>query len=137
MSVGDCPFSSSGIMLLFFMASIRSKDTHPEMVLWIELDHRHFRRYPDLPGSPDFGNKKRKIAIFVDGCFWHGCPSCYRPPATRKKYWQAKLKRNRAHDLHVSFTLQTKGFNVVRFWEHEVLGDPKECARRLVMLVDR
>ncbi len=118
------------------MSSIKGKDTQPELKLWKDMDHRTFKRYPELPGRPDFGNKKRKIAIFVDGCFWHGCPSCYKPPSTRMKYWQDKLKGNQEHDLHVSLWLTSRGFRVVRFWEHEVLGDPKECARRLAVLLN-
>jgi DNA mismatch endonuclease (patch repair protein) len=113
------------------MASIRGRDTKPEMMLWRELDHRILRKYPRLPGRPDIGCVSRKVAVFVDGCFWHGCPSCYKPPATRPEYWSNKLKRNLANDEKVNKNLKASGFKVLRFWEHEVLRDARACAEKV------
>lgn len=114
------------------MRSIKSKYTRPEMLLWDNMDHRIFRRQPDMKGNPDFGNKQRKIAIFVDGCFWHGCPRCYKPPSTRAEYWRNKLERNTKNDKNVTKSLVGDGYHVYRFWEHEVLSDPMACVRRIV-----
>ena len=113
------------------MSSIRSKDTRPELLLWEQVDHRGLRRYPKIHGNPDIGNKSRKIAVFVDGCFWHGCPICYKPPTTRTEYWSNKLKRNIANDERINNTLRTSGFKVLRFWEHEVLKDARACAQKI------
>ncbi len=113
------------------MASIRGKDTKPELILWNLLDKRKFRRYPDIPGNPDIGNKRRKIAIFVDGCFWHGCPKCYRPPTTRPGYWSSKLRRNKANDRKVSKELRGNGYKVMRFWEHDIIADPSRCSMKV------
>lgn len=114
------------------MASIRGKDTKPELLLWKNLDHRAFRRYPRISGRPDIGNVSRKIAVFVDGCFWHGCPVCYRAPRTRQEYWDGKLLRNRANDRKCNESLERQGYAVLRFWEHEVKQDPDEVARKIM-----
>jgi DNA mismatch endonuclease (patch repair protein) len=113
------------------MASIRGKDTKPELMLWKFVDHRRLRRYPRIPGNPDIGNRSRKIAIFVDGCFWHGCPICYKPPSTRPEYWSNKLKRNSANDERINNHLMISGFKVLRIWEHEVMKDAQACAQRI------
>lgn len=112
------------------MASIRSKDTSPELLLWKYLDHRAFRRYPRVIGRPDFGNVSKRIAVFVDGCFWHGCPNCYKAPTTRKEYWENKLQRNRDNDKKVNYLLNGLGFKVLRFWEHEIRLDPEGTAMK-------
>ena len=113
------------------MSSIRSRDTKPELLLWEEVDHRSLRRYPKISGNPDIGNKSRKIAVFVDGCFWHGCPIWYKPPTTRTEYWSNKLKRNVANDERINNTLRISGFKVLRFWEHEVLKDARACVQKI------
>ena len=114
------------------MSSIRSKDTRPELLLWEQVDHRGLRRYPKIHGNPDIGNKSRKIAVFVDGCFWHGCPICYKPPTTRTEYWEKKLLRNRNHDSLVTSSLGNEGYAVLRFWEHEVIRDGVRCAEKVM-----
>ena len=69
-------------------------------------------------GTPDFAFEEKKIAIFLDGCFWHGCPKCYRRPKSSQKYWDAKVKRNIKHDNEVNRKLRKSGWAVVRIWEH-------------------
>jgi len=84
----------------------------------------------DLPGKPDFVFPSSKLVVFVDGCFWHGCPNCYRRPRSNREYWDGKAKRNRARDREVNRALSSMGWRVMRFWEHEVLGDlPDVCGR--------
>lgn len=77
------------------------------------------------------GNAKRKVAIFVDGCFWHGCPICYKPPTTRVKYWSKKLYRNAENDRKVNEMLALKGFKVLRFWEHQIREDLGGCLKEV------
>lgn len=113
------------------MASIRGRDTKPELMLWKELDHRILRKYPKIKGNPDFGNISIKIAVFVDGCFWHGCPKCYRTPTTRHEYWERKLQWNKVHDSMVAFSLADEGYTVMRFWEHDVVENPGKIAGRI------
>lgn len=114
------------------MASIKGRDTKPELILWEHIDHRRFRRYPKIVGNPDIGNKSRKVAIFVDGCFWHGCPKCYKAPSTRTEYWYSKLQRNTSNDRKVGKELEDEGYTVIRLWEHEIIDDPSKCSKKVM-----
>ncbi len=69
---------------------------------------------------PDFIFRAQKLAIFVDGCFWHGCPEHFRRPQTRQKFWDAKITRNQARDAAVTKALRKVGWRVLRLWEHEL-----------------
>ena len=76
----------------------------------------------------DFAFLGRKIAVFVDGCFWHGCPKCYRSPKTNKAYWSAKVDGNRKRDRRQERVLRKNGWQVWRFWECRVRLDALRCA---------
>lgn len=84
----------------------------------------------DLPGTPDFIFDNAKLAIFIDGCFWHGCPTCYRRPNSEQEYWDAKLKRNITRDKRISAKLRRAGWSVVRIWEHS-LSEPTSVIKRI------
>ena len=75
-----------------------------------------------VPGRPDYANKARKVAVFVHGCFWHQpCPrGCSKAPATRRKFWEAKFRRNRERHAEAAKELRAAGYRVVVVWEHEV-----------------
>lgn len=74
----------------------------------------------EILGKPDFYFPKKKVAIFIDGCFWHGCPYCGHIPKTRSAFWRAKIKRNKTHDKRINFQLNASGTIVLRFWEHQL-----------------
>jgi len=76
--------------------------------------------HANLPGKPDFYFHRQKLAVFVDGCFWHGCPRCGHVPKTRAAFWSAKFTRNRGRARQVSRQLGASGIHVLRFWEHEL-----------------
>ena len=104
------------------MSRVRSKDTKPELavrrILWRGgLRYRIHDR--TLPGTPDISNKRLRLAVFVDGCFWHGCPTCYSEPKTNTDFWRDKVCRNRKRREKVRESLQRMGFRVVEVWEHE------------------
>ena len=104
------------------MSRVRSKDTKPELAVRGILWRRGFRyRIHDstLPGTPDISNKRRGFAVFVDGCFWHGCPACYREPKTNVSFWRNKVSRNQTRREVVRAGLIAQGFRVVEIWEHE------------------
>jgi DNA mismatch endonuclease, patch repair protein len=104
------------------MSSNRGRDTKPEILLrkaCFALGMRH-RLNAKLPGRPDFVYPRLRVAVFVDGCFWHGCPIHYQAPATRAAFWQEKLKNNRRRDATVNAQLRKAGWIVVRIWEHTV-----------------
>lgn len=77
------------------------------------------RTYP-LFGKPDFVFPKNRVALFVDGCFWHGHPTKCRIPKTNREYWKMKISRNKQRDRLVNDTLRKKGWKVVRIWEDSI-----------------
>lgn len=104
------------------MSRNKGRDTKPEVTLrkacWA-LGMRYVLR-SKLPGRPDFVLPRHKVAVFVDGCFWHGCPKHYQAPATRADFWFKKIGDNRRRDLLVTAQLKAAGWKVVRVWEHLV-----------------
>ena len=76
-----------------------------------------WRRGAPLPGSPDFVWRRERVALFADGCFWHGCPRHGHTPRSRVAYWAAKLARNAQRDRAVSRALRASGWTVLRIWE--------------------
>lgn len=81
---------------------------------------RGYRKHWPIEGRPDFAWPKRKVALFVDGCFWHACPYCHNPPQSNLRYWRSKLGRNKARDKRVSRKLRSRGWSVLRIWECQV-----------------
>ena len=88
-----------------------------------------------LPGRPDFLFPKQRIAVFVDGCFWHGCPRCGHRPKSNRRYWTPKLTHNRERDIKVSREIRTHGWHVLRIWEHEIRMNPSRAISRLQLLI--
>jgi DNA mismatch endonuclease (patch repair protein) len=111
------------------MQGNRSTDTHPELALRSEL-HRRGNRFrksvapvKGLRCRADIVFTGARLAVFVDGCFWHRCPDHGTSPRTNSDYWQAKLDRNVARDLRNNDALTASGWTVVRVWEHEDVAD--------------
>lgn len=78
---------------------------------------------PGVPGKPDFYFPAERLAIFVDGCFWHGCPHCQRRmPANRREFWEQKIAENRLRDGRTTRVLRGMGIQVTRIWEHALRG---------------
>jgi DNA mismatch endonuclease (patch repair protein) len=104
------------------MASIRSfgnGSTEQRMQGLLRFAHlTGWRRHLPLPGKPDFVFRRERVAVFVDGCFWHGCPRCYRLPQDNRAYWKAKVEGNRGRDLRATRSLRSQGWTVLRVWEH-------------------
>ncbi|WP_201788936.1 very short patch repair endonuclease [Amycolatopsis orientalis] len=122
------------------MRGNRGRDTRPEILLRKLLHSRGFRyRVSTKPlagvrRTADLVFSGPRVAVFVDGCFWHGCPEHYRPAATNSDFWREKIERNRERDLETNRLLQEAGWRVVRAWEHE---DPEDVASRVGDLVRR
>jgi len=89
----------------------------------------------NLPGKPDFAFGRARLAVFVDGCYWHGCPKCYRPPESNTGYWSEKFRRNKSRDRRVTAGLRRGGWKVLRVWEHEVEKSPAKVVRRIEALL--
>ncbi len=120
------------------MQAIRSRDTKPERALR-RLLHAQGLRYrvaakplPDLRRTADIVFRPVKVAVFVDGCYWHGCPEHYVSPKTNPGYWSGKVAGNIARDRDTDQRLTEAGWAVLRFWEHE---SPEECASAVLRVV--
>ncbi|MEO8662762.1 MAG: very short patch repair endonuclease [Bryobacteraceae bacterium] len=74
----------------------------------------------NLLGKPDFVFLHQRVLLFVDGCYWHGCPKCYRRPSSNTEYWDAKVARNRKRDARTTAQLRQDGWRVLRIWEHQL-----------------
>lgn len=77
------------------------------------------RNYP-LTGKPDFVFSHLKIAVFIDGCFWHGCSSHCRMPLSNVNYWNNKIRKNKIRDKQITNELKIKSWKIIRIWEHEI-----------------
>lgn len=120
------------------MQAIRSRDTKPERLIR-RLVHANGLRYrvatrplPDLRRTADLVFRPAKVAVFIDGCYWHGCPEHYVSPRTNPGYWSDKVARNMARDRDTDRRLQEAGWLVMRFWEHQ---DSDTCALTIVKTV--
>ena len=90
-----------------------------------------------LKGKPDFFFPEGRVAVFLDGCFWHGCPACGHVPSVNRPFWKAKIERNQRRDRETDEFLVGEGIRPIRFWEHELRDCPAECVRRVTELVGR
>ena len=115
------------------MARVRSKNTGPELLLRRALWRcgLRYRLGVAVPGSPDLAFRKAKVAVFVDGCFWHACPKHYRAPIRNAAFWRRKIERNIARDRRIDLALAELGWSVVRIWEHDLKGDISSAVQRV------
>jgi len=106
------------------MASVKSRDTKSTELKFISLLKEKgitgWRRNYPLTGKPDFVFPLFKITVFIDGCFWHGCPRHCRMPSSNVNYWNTKIEKNKIRDKKITKALKMKGWQVIRIWEHEI-----------------
>ena len=129
----DRPAASSE-MVRARMSRQRTADTKPEAALRSALHRRgvRFRLHRrDLPGRPDIIVVRARLAIFVDGCFWHACPIHYVPPRANAEWWASKLSANVERDRRVDAALLTLGWRPMHVWEHQ---DPESVAAGIAFL---
>ena len=115
------------------MSRIKGKNTKIELKMKeILADTGHkFEMHPEMYGNPDFAHRRKKIAVFCDGDFWHG----YRyeqKKRLRKKFWRDKIENNMKRDRRYSRKLRRDGWSVLRLWEHDIEKDPEKCRRKIV-----
>jgi DNA mismatch endonuclease (patch repair protein) len=115
------------------MGAVRSRGNRDTEVKLLRIFRENgitgWRRHVALPGRPDFVFRRERIAVFVDGCFWHCCPIHGSKPASNSDYWLPKLERNHARDRSVTRELNRRGWRVLRIWEH-ALRKPGKVAIR-------
>ncbi|MSU41216.1 MAG: very short patch repair endonuclease [Pedosphaera sp.] len=116
------------------MARIRGHGNKETELALIRIFRAHritgWRRHQPVFGKPDFVFPKLRLAVFVDGCFWHGCPKHGTRPKQNRKFWDVKIARNKARDREVGRALRKRGWRVVRIWEH-ALAKPERVLNRL------
>jgi DNA mismatch endonuclease, patch repair protein len=120
------------------MQGNKGRDTRPELALRSAV-HRLGLRYrvgirpvPELRRTADIVFPGRKVAVFLDGCFWHGCPDHHRPATRNSDFWTSKVEQNKARDADTDRRLSEHGWTVIRVWEHE---DPQDAADRIANVI--
>jgi len=129
---------SKSVAVRNIMKANRGVNTKPELMLR-RIVHKSGLRYaidvrpePGINRRADLVFRSAKVAVFVNGCFWHGCPKHYVPPKSNKKFWSQKIVRNKARDLETKLLLTRLGWRVLVFWEHQ---DYIVCAQKVVECV--
>jgi DNA mismatch endonuclease, patch repair protein len=119
------------------MRGNRSRDTGPVLkvrrALWTDGIRGYRVNVKSLPGKPDIVFTRKQLAIFVHGCFWHGCPNCsnYRLPKTNSAFWAAKLEENTTRDRKAEQAILERGYKILVFWECQVVSSTTSCVERV------
>lgn len=121
------------------MSRIQGKNTSPETQLRKALwaSGLRYRIHAKLPGKPDIIFSKLKIIIFIDGCFWHRCPVHGVMPKTNKEFWKAKLNGNVKRDRKNDRVLKRLGWQVLRYWEHQVKTDLEKVSQEIISTIEK
>ena len=96
-----------------------------------------WRRHAALPGRPDFIFRRQRVAVFVDGDFWHANPRNFKMPLSNRAFWEEKVRYNRAKDRRVTRALRDQGWTVIRIWESALKRKPQACLARIARIVGR
>jgi DNA mismatch endonuclease (patch repair protein) len=116
------------------MSRIKGKNSKSEILLRKALFNAGYRyrvNYRISGYRSDIVLASDKVAIFVDGCFWHKCPKCYREPKSNKRYWIPKIEENVARDRRIDAALKDDGWRVFHFWEHEINRNVERCLAKI------
>ena len=121
------------------MSQVKGKNTKLEIIfrqyVW-NKGLRGYRLHAKLPGKPDLFFGPKKVAVFIDGCFWHQCSNCFKAPKTNKKFWNTKIRSNVERDLNNDIKLKEMDIEPIRFWGHEIKRDIKACYKKLKESLD-
>ena len=115
------------------MARVRSRGNRSTELVVVSLLRANritgWRRHLAMTGRPDLVFVRQRVAVFVDGCFWHACPRCGERPESNREFWGAKLAANRKRDQAVNRLLKAEGWRVLRIWEHALRNRNRVLAR--------
>ena len=121
------------------MSRIKGKDTKPEIIVRKRLYSMGFRyrtntwlKFGKVRFRPDIIFISKKVAIFIDGCFWHKCPKCYKEPKSKREYWIPKINRNVQRAKEINRYYKQKGWKVIRIWEHEIKKNLNKVMKRVL-----
>jgi DNA mismatch endonuclease, patch repair protein len=122
------------------MSRIRSAGNQDTELKLAKLLRQHgikgWRRHQPVFGKPDFVFSKFRLAVFVDGCFWHGCPKHGTKPKSNRAYWWRKLAQNKKRDKLVTRTLRKAGWRVIRIWDCALQRHPQFCVQKIRQALD-
>lgn len=122
------------------MGRVRQRGTALELLLRKELWNSGIRyrlkTKEKLPGSPDIVFSRARVAVFVDGCFWHGCPLHGTLSKSNPEFWSKKISRNKERDAEVDKKLSALGWRSIRFWEHDLKKNMAECIKKIVIQLE-
>lgn len=123
----------------YCMSQIKSRDTKPEVLLRKAIWRRgyRYRKATRVLGKPDIVLPAHNTVVFVDGCFWHGCPKHSIMPKSNSRFWKHKLAANKKRDAYVTRTLRREGWKVVRVWEHEVTENIDRAIARIESVLEK
>lgn len=116
------------------MSRVKSKNTSLELKFRKMLFDKGLRGYRlnyKLLGKPDIVFTRYNVAIFLDGCFWHKCPKCFKHPSSNKEFWKTKILTNIRRDKKVNKELSLLKYKIIRFWQHEIKDNPEKCYRKV------
>lgn len=115
------------------MSRIRGSGNKETELALVAVFRQHsitgWRRKQSIVGKPDFAFLKARVAVFVDGCFWHACPKHANLPRSNRSFWREKLRRNKERDRYVTRRLRREGWKVIRIWEHDLQRPAAAVAR--------
>jgi len=116
------------------MSKIQSKWTTPERTVhnFLKGNKIKHKMHPNIGGNPDIKLTNSKKVIFIQGCFWHKCPKCYKEPKSNKRYWVTKINKNVKRDVKNRKELKKNGYNVIEIWEHEVSKSRGRCLNKII-----
>lgn len=122
------------------MQAVKGKNTKLEnnvmAYLW-QHGYRFGKNVKDLEGKPDIAIKKYKLVIFIDSCFWHKCPIHYKAPATNFEFWENKITGNQKRDEQITEYYQSKEWNILRIWEHELRDDFEKTMQKAINFIEK
>jgi len=124
----------------YCMSRIKNKNTSLEIFFRKYIWNKGLRGYlvkNQIQGKPDLYFPKKKIAVFIDGCFWHKCPECFIAPKSNARFWKNKINKNVKRDKQINKLLKTNGVKVIRFWEHEIRKNPSKCFKKIKMYYEK
>jgi DNA mismatch endonuclease (patch repair protein) len=117
------------------MSSVRSRGNRATELVMLKLLRRQrikgWRRHLAILGAPDFAFPKERVAVFLDGCFWHGCPIHFKLPKSNCDFWEKRIATNRRRDRRITKELRACGWTVIRIWQHDIKRSPAQCIRKL------
>jgi DNA mismatch endonuclease (patch repair protein) len=122
------------------MSKIKSTNTGIEKICRKILRNAGYNNYiikNRILGKPDIFFPKKRIAIFIDGCFWHGCKKCFRRPKTNSKYWDKKIKNNILRDRFINKELRKQKIQVIRVWEHDIKKNPEKFINKFKKIYEK